>query len=291
MAPWPRPMRRHSTRLSVVWTGKDPVRGVVSVEGRTTLIVVARSAVRLSLVAGLLAGVITAVPVAAQGIPDDFSNLQVLPDDISRRQLIGIMGSFSDALGVGCAHCHTVSDDLDSPDDDFASDEKATKGKARAMMAMVEAINADHIARLADRDERDLGVACVTCHAGKPAPVTLVQELTWAVDEGGFAAVKARYDELREDYFGRGAYDFGPASLERVAQVLARSDADAALAVIALNLEHHPESVPSWLLKGQIHTFEGQTDVAVEAYERVLELEPGHRAATQALERMREGGL
>ena len=255
------------------------------------MIVVARFAVRLSLVAGLLVGAITVIPVAAQGIPDDFSNLQLLPDDISRRQLIGVMGRFSDALGVGCAHCHTVSDDLDSPDDDFASDEKATKGKARTMMAMVEAINADHIARLADRDERNLEVTCVTCHAGKPAPVTLVQELTWAVDDGGFGAVKARYDELREDYFGRGAYDFGPASLERVAQVLARSDADAALAVIALNLEHHPESVPSWLLKGQIHTFEGQTDAAVEAYEGVLELEPGHRAATQALERMREGRL
>lgn len=277
--------------ISVVRTGKDPVRGVVSVEGRTPLIIVARSAARVSPLVGLLLGAITAVPVAAQGIPDDFSNLQLLPDDISRRQLIGIMGSFSDALGVGCAHCHTVSDDLDSPDDDFASDEKPAKGTARAMMAMLEAINADHIARLADRDERNFEVACVTCHAGKPAPVTLVQELTWAADEGGFGAVKARYDELREDYFGRGAYDFGPASLERVAQVLARNDADAALAVIALNLEHHPESVPSWLLRGQIHTFEGQADAAVEAYERVLELEPGHRAATQALERMRGGGL
>ncbi len=255
------------------------------------MIVAARSSKRLGLAAGLLALALAAVPVSSQGIPDDFSNLQVLPDDISRRQLIGIMGSFSDALGAGCAHCHAVSDGLDSPDDDFASDEKATKDKARAMMAMVEAINSDHIAQLHNRGERNLEVACVTCHAGRPQPATLAQELTWAAEDGGFEALKVRYDELREEYFGRGAYDFGPGSLERVAQVLARSDAEAALAVIGLNLEHHPESAQSWLLKGQIHAFEDQTDAAVDAYERVLELAPGNRAATQALRRLRGGGF
>ena len=101
------------------------------------MIVDVRFPLRVGAAAALLALALTAVPVpvAAQGIPDDFTNLEVLPEDISRRELVGIMRRFSGALGVRCTYCHTVSDDLDSPDDDFASDEKAPKEKARAMMA------------------------------------------------------------------------------------------------------------------------------------------------------------
>lgn len=255
------------------------------------MIVDVRFPLRVGAAAALLALALTAVPVAAQGIPDDFTNLEVLPEDISRRELVGIMRRFSGALGVRCTHCHTVSDDLDSPDDDFASDEKAPKEKARAMMAMVQAINGDHISRLVNRGEHNLEVGCITCHSGRPQPATLEQEVTWAMEEGGFEALRARYDELREEYFGRGAYDFGPRPLERVAQAVARSDSQGAMAVVELNLEHHPESIGSWLLKGRIHAFEDETEAAIEAYEKSLELAPDNPPATQALQRLRAGGL
>ena len=281
-----------------------------------------RSPIRAGAVLGLLALALTTVPVAAQNIPDRFANLELLPDDISRRELVGIMRDFSGALGVRCGYCHTVSDDLESPDDDFASDEKETKAAARIMMTMVAAINDDHLHELphehaptaaAAEHEHEEGVeeheheapapvvtsaaaqhrevACVTCHSGRTRPATLVPELTWAAQDGGLDALQARYAELREEYFGRGAYDFGLGSLEEVAQALARDDAGAAMAVVDMNLGYHPESVASWLLKGQINAFEGETEVAIEAFEKSPEIAPNNRPALQALERLRAGGF
>jgi hypothetical protein len=280
-----------------------------------------RFPLRAGAVAGLLALALTAVPVAAQGIPTEFTNLQMLPDDISRSALVGVMRGFTGALGVQCTHCHTVSDGLDSPDDDFASDDKEAKGTARIMIAMLEAINDDHLHQLphehgdpaaeeheheepaAEEHEHEapavepalaalphIEVGCITCHSGRARPATLVVELTWAAEQGGFDALERRYDELREQYFGEGAFNFGPRSLEDVAQALVRDDAEAAMAVVDMNLEYHPESVQSWLLKGQINAFEGDTEAAIQAYEKSLELEPDNPPAVQALERLRGGG-
>ncbi len=230
--------------------------------------------------------------VAGQArIPEEFTNLQVLPDDIERRELIGLMRNFTIGVGAGrCSYCHTVSDGLDQPDDDFASDDKPTKQKARAMLRMVQAINDEHLAQLPDRSEPALEVSCLTCHAGKSRPTTLAQEVSWAMEEGGPDAMRARYDELRQEYFGRGAFDFGPGSLESVAQQRGRTDPAGALAAIELNLEYHPESVASWLIKGQIHDLNGETEQAIEAFERSLEIFPGNPVATEQLQRLRGSG-
>ena len=50
------------------------------------MIVDVRFPLRSGAAAGLLALALTAVQVAAQSIPDDFTNLEVLPEDISRRE-------------------------------------------------------------------------------------------------------------------------------------------------------------------------------------------------------------
>ncbi len=281
------------------------------------MIVDVRFQLRAGAVAGLLALALTSVPVAAQ-IPDEFTNLQVMSEDISRRELVGTMRGFTRALGVRCTYCHTVSDDLEGPDDDFASDDKETKVAARIMMTMVAAINDDHLHELphehapaaaehedepgAEEHEHEAPeptpaaaqhreVGCITCHSGTTRPATLVQELTWAAQDGGLDALQARYAELREEYFGRGAYNFGPRSLRDVAQALVREDAEMAMAVVDMNLEYHPEYVQSWLLKGQINAFEDNIEAAIEAYERSLELAPDNPPAVEALERLRSGGL
>jgi hypothetical protein len=49
----------------------------------------------------LLAG----TPAAAQ-FPDKFTNLKVLPKDISKRELESTMRGFAFALSVRCDHCH-----------------------------------------------------------------------------------------------------------------------------------------------------------------------------------------
>ncbi len=239
----------------------------------------------------LLATVLATAPstLAAQArIPDEFTNLRFLPEDIQQRELIGIMRNFTIQLGVGrCSFCHTVSDGLDQPDDDFASDDKATKRKARAMLQMVQAINQNHIAELPERVDPNIEVTCVTCHAGKNRPTTLAQEVTWALADGDIEAMRARYAELRERYFGTGAYNFGTSTLEGVARSLQNDNPAAAMAVTEMNLEHHPESAQSWLTKGILHQAAGENEAAIAAFEKSLELAPVNPVATERLEQLR----
>jgi len=68
-------------------------------------------------------------------IPDKFTNLMVLPKDISKQDLVTIMKQFSMTFGVRCSYCHAVSDDL--TEGNLASDEKQTKLKARKLLAMI----------------------------------------------------------------------------------------------------------------------------------------------------------
>lgn len=227
--------------------------------------------------------------VSAQGIPEEYTNLEILPEGIQGSELVGIMRGFATGLGVRCSFCHTVSDALDSPGDDFASDDKPTKLKARVMLRMVQSINQDHIADLPDQTEPNLEVGCVTCHAGRTRPTTLVQEMTWAIEEGGGDAMRARYAELREQYYGRGTLDFGAGTLVTVAQTMGEDYPEAGLAATELNLEHYPTSFSSWLLKGQLHLLGEEKADAIAAFERALELSPGNATATRLLAQTRGG--
>ena len=239
----------------------------------------------------LLVAALVAAPssTAAQArIPDEFTNLRFLSEDIQKRELIGIMRGFTIQLGVGrCGFCHTVSDGLDQPDDDFASDEKATKRKARAMLQMVQDINQNHIAKLPARGEPNIEVTCVTCHAGRNRPTTLEQEVSWALADGGIEVMQARYAELRERYFGMGAYNFGTGTLEGIARSLQSDKPDAAMAATEINLEHYPESAQSWLTKGILHQAAGENEAAIAAFEKSLELAPVNPVATERLEQLR----
>ncbi len=247
-----------------------------------------RTAFRILLATALA---LTPSSLAAQArVPKEFTNLRVLPKDIQQRELIGIMRGFTMQLGVGrCSFCHMVSDGLDQPDDDFPSDDKATKRKARAMLQMVRAINENHIAKLPDRGEPNIEVTCETCHAGKNRPTTLAQEVTWALADGGIEAMQARYAELRERYFGMGAYNFGTRTLEGFARSLIRDNPEAAMAVTKMNLEHYPESAQSWLTKGVLHQAAGENEAAIVAFEKSLELAPANPVATQRLKQLKGG--
>ena len=71
-------------------------------------------------------------------IPDTFVNLQVLPKDISKPELEGMMKQFAITFGVRCSYCHAVSDDLTQGS--FDSDEKEPKKKARELIRTLMAI-------------------------------------------------------------------------------------------------------------------------------------------------------
>jgi len=69
-------------------------------------------------------------------IPDAFSNLTVLPANITKPQLMDVMKQFSITFKVRCSACHGVSDDL--AEGSFASDDKPMKADTRKLMRLIQ---------------------------------------------------------------------------------------------------------------------------------------------------------
>jgi tetratricopeptide (TPR) repeat protein len=229
---------------------------------------------------------IGAPPAEAQ-IPDEFTNLKVLPKEISKRELVSIMRNFAGSLGVRCSHCHVGESTTSLEGFDFASDEPEPKRVAREMMKMTRQINDE---ALPATERKSLTrVRCVTCHRGLEEPETLDKLLLGVVEEEGVAAAQERYRELREKYYGSGSYDFSAGALNRVAETLAqeKSDVDGAIAVMKLNLEFNPDAAYSHLMLGQFYATKGDKEAAVSAVERSLELEPDNQWAKRMLERVK----
>lgn len=121
----------------------------------------------LAWVAAMLARPV--VPVRQQNpIPEKYTNLQVLPKDIPRAELVPIMRSFALGLGVRCEHCH-VGEGNDLSKFDFAADTKAPKAVARQMMRMLDRIQREDLKGVGD-PARQPKVTCFTCHRGERTP-------------------------------------------------------------------------------------------------------------------------
>ena len=153
---------------------------------------------------------LSAAVVSAQ-VPDKFTNLKVLPTDISKTELTDTMRRFCFSLGVRCQHCHAGEEGKM----DFPSDEKETKRTARAMLQMVAAINRDYVGKLGKADA--VRVECATCHRGLNRPQMLIAVLNEELAKGGGPAAVARYQELRKKFYGSGQYDFSETSLNQLA--------------------------------------------------------------------------
>jgi tetratricopeptide (TPR) repeat protein len=185
-----------------------------------------------------------ATPAAAQWPPDSLTNLQVLPQDIETRELVGMMAGFTRALGVRCQFCHVGEEGVPLSEFDFAADDKPTKEKARVMLRMVEHINNEHLAELDERSDPAIEVTCATCHHGVEQPRALQDLLLEAYDEGGFESAKQQYEELKERYYGRYSYDFSDIVWPDVAtQVNARGALDDAVHMLEYNVKAFPQSV------------------------------------------------
>ena len=118
--------------------------------------------------------VVSAVAARAQQnpIPETYTNLQVLPKDITRAQLVPVMRSFAMHLGVRCEHCH-AGEGNDLSTFDFASDAKPAKATARKMMAMVRTINGTLLDGVGTPPPPNTNrVTCFTCHRGAKTPLT-----------------------------------------------------------------------------------------------------------------------
>ena len=224
-------------------------------------------------------------PAVQAQVPDTFKNLELLPKEISRAELVAVMRSYASSLGVRCAHCHVGADAPNLKGADFASDSKEQKRTARLMMKMVREINEGHLAKLGP--DHTVRVECVTCHRGLASPRTLGADLSGVLDSKGREAAVARYRELRASSYGRGGYDFGQGTLNALGeQLLARKQPEDALALLTLNREFFPDA--AWLryLLGEAHRALGHRQEAIAEYEKSAALEPQNPMARQRLQEM-----
>ena len=105
------------------------------------------------------------------------TNLQVLPKDWTRQQVVQVMQSFTMGLGVQCNHCHAEQAGAQPGANgqlplDAASDAKEAKKTARVMMKMVTDINAKLGSELGKPAADVVQVQCITCHRGAAIPKT-----------------------------------------------------------------------------------------------------------------------
>jgi len=236
---------------------------------------------RLPLVAPLLV-VLALAPIAARAqspgppqIPDEFTNLQLLPEDISKQELVATMRGWGRDLGVGCRHCHVGSDE----GMDFASDEREAKRETRGMLVLTRKINGDLDAAESQQ------VTCYTCHHALPHPPRSIgDELASASKQRGVEGAIARFRDLHEQYYGTGRYDLSASGLVGVAQELAEAgQGEDALQLLALGLELFPESADVHAGYGHIYAATGQPERAKESFEKALELDRRNRSARRGL--------
>jgi|GEM_PF-3353558 len=92
---------------------------------------------------------------------DVFKNIQ-LNKSMEAGKLPGMMGFWSNALGVTCKHCHVV--------DQWEKEDRPEKQIARDMVAMVGTINTDLLKKIKNLDSPEPRIGCWTCHRGKVIP-------------------------------------------------------------------------------------------------------------------------
>jgi tetratricopeptide (TPR) repeat protein len=212
--------------------------------------------------------------VAWAQFPDKFTNLKVLPKDISKAELQSTMRGFAFALNVRCEHCHVEKAGGKKFEMDFAADDKEAKQTARVMLGMVAAINRDYITKLPKTPPPQ--VQCVTCHHGLTEPRTLNSVLAEAIDQKGIDSAVLLYQDLRQKYYGSGQYDFGETSLNQLTEsLLGQKKNKEALAIMEMSFNaNHPDSVWSYHMLAMTHEVNGQIDKAIADYRKVLELHP-----------------
>jgi hypothetical protein len=101
------------------------------------------------------------------GPPAPPQNLQILPKDIPRADLLATMRGFTAGLGVQCNYCHVQEGR--GGRNDMATDEKQPKKTARVMMQMMAHVN-ETLVTIGKPAADITKVECATCHRGEAIP-------------------------------------------------------------------------------------------------------------------------
>lgn len=132
--------------------------------GRGTPLTPEQVQARRDSLAGLRATAVQAVLATIAGKEDQpagqvFKNVQLFKDMPAKKFVVMMDSTFGRALSNNCTSCHVTTD--------FSDDSRQGKVRARIMVNMVNAINADHLSKLpAGRGGGTPTITCITCHRG-----------------------------------------------------------------------------------------------------------------------------
>ena len=215
------------------------------------------------------------------------TNLQFIPKDTPRPQVLQMMQQVAAALGVQCNYCHVMEGRGGRTD--MAADDKPTKRAARGMMLLARDINAKLPEAIGKASEATTRVGCATCHRGVPVPKQITDVVTDAAAAGGAAAGLAKFRELREKFYGGQSYDFSENGLLATAQrALAANRPDDALAYLRANVDYYPKSARSYVMMSQAHMVKHDKAAAIKDLEKALEIEPGNAQSKAQLENLKK---
>ena len=217
-------------------------------------------------------------------------NLQFFPKDMTGQQILPIMQNFNAALGVNCTYCHNSEPPVDNPKNDFASDEKETKKKARVMLQLARDVNMKLQSEMGKPAAELTNVQCVTCHRGVAIPKQLAAIMTETATKEGVNKAIAQYNDLRKRYYGAQAYDFTDQTLFTAAtQALAANKPDDAIAFAQTNLSYHANSARSYQVMSQAFQRKNDKDKAIQALEKAVDLDPMNQGFKNQLQHLKTG--
>ena len=220
--------------------------------------------------------------------PEKPKNLQVLPKDWPGSRLQAPMQGFSRALGVRCSYCHVGEEGQPLSTYDFASDENPNKDRAREMLRMLGSVN-NHLRKLKPSGDQRVNMWCHTCHRGRPRPMTLGEELGETYRAKGLDAALAHYADLKKNFYGKGAYDFGESALNELGYAMLRKgDSAGAIGILARNAEQFPKSANTWDSLAEAHMKAGHKKLAEQYYQKSLKLDPQNQNAKEMLKKLKE---
>ena len=111
-------------------------------------------------------------------------------------------------------------------------------------------------------------------------------ELEQTILEQGIAAAQARYVELREEYPEEA---FEESVLNRLGyKLLGGEHVEEAIGIFKLNVEAYPEAFNTYDSLGEAYMTRGDVALAIDNYQRSLELNPENSNAVDMLKKMRE---
>ena len=118
-----------------------------------------------------------------------------------------------------------------------------------------------------------------------PAKRPLARALHETILKSGIAAAVQQYREIKKSRASD--YDLGLIQLLRLGnELLAQKRNADAVEIFKLNVEAFPAVAPLHLMLADAYSEAGETALAINTYEKTLEVDPGNRTATEKLSQM-----